>query len=313
MDLPLKAIRQQVASAINLIIQLARLKDGSRKIVSVTEVVGWKATPSPCRRSSSSSPGAPIRRPEDRGRLQLHGHPPEDHRPPLRHGRSPAAAFGQLFPDRRQLQQEALMAAAGRQMGNGAAQPAQPPPGFAGPPGLGLPPSMPPGWGCRPPAPEDCAAAEQRFSHEAERRSGGLPTRAHAQPDPMPLTARIPATPRHAPLPEPAPQTPGARECGARRSAGPSASRSGTLALGHADLLQGAELRDRLDALGDNGRRRLAGKRHQGAGESPPRPVDVDPPGQRDVELDDVRDSSRMWRRLAKPAPASSTATRTPA
>jgi pilus assembly protein CpaF len=42
MDLPLKAIRQQVASAINLVIQLARLNDGSRKITSITEVVGME-------------------------------------------------------------------------------------------------------------------------------------------------------------------------------------------------------------------------------------------------------------------------------
>jgi pilus assembly protein CpaF len=42
MDLPLKAIRQQVAGAINLIIQLSRLKDGSRKVVSITEVIGME-------------------------------------------------------------------------------------------------------------------------------------------------------------------------------------------------------------------------------------------------------------------------------
>ena len=42
MDLPLKAIRQQVAGAINLIIQLARLKDGSRKVVAITEVIGME-------------------------------------------------------------------------------------------------------------------------------------------------------------------------------------------------------------------------------------------------------------------------------
>jgi pilus assembly protein CpaF len=42
MDLPLKAIRQQVAGAINLIIQLSRLKDGSRKVVSITEVFGME-------------------------------------------------------------------------------------------------------------------------------------------------------------------------------------------------------------------------------------------------------------------------------
>src|SRR5438270_6415427 len=42
MDLPLKAIRQQVAGAINMIIQLSRLKDGSRKVVAVNEVIGME-------------------------------------------------------------------------------------------------------------------------------------------------------------------------------------------------------------------------------------------------------------------------------
>ena len=42
MDLPLKAIRQQIAGAINMIIQLNRLKDGSRKVVSVCEVIGME-------------------------------------------------------------------------------------------------------------------------------------------------------------------------------------------------------------------------------------------------------------------------------
>jgi pilus assembly protein CpaF len=37
-DLPVKAIRQQVASALDLIIQLERLQDGSRRVVSITEV-----------------------------------------------------------------------------------------------------------------------------------------------------------------------------------------------------------------------------------------------------------------------------------
>jgi pilus assembly protein CpaF len=42
MDLPLKAIREQVASAIELIIHLERMKDGTRKIVQVTEVQGME-------------------------------------------------------------------------------------------------------------------------------------------------------------------------------------------------------------------------------------------------------------------------------
>ncbi|MGN6780210.1 MAG: CpaF family protein [Marmoricola sp.] len=39
-DLPVRVIRDQIASAIDLIIQVARLKDGSRRVVAITEVVG---------------------------------------------------------------------------------------------------------------------------------------------------------------------------------------------------------------------------------------------------------------------------------
>jgi len=42
MDLPLRAIREQVASAINLIVHQERMRDGSRKIVSITEVQGME-------------------------------------------------------------------------------------------------------------------------------------------------------------------------------------------------------------------------------------------------------------------------------
>lgn len=42
-DLPLTAIRTQVASAIDLIIQQARLLDGSRRIIRITEVVGMES------------------------------------------------------------------------------------------------------------------------------------------------------------------------------------------------------------------------------------------------------------------------------
>src|SRR6266496_3617373 len=37
-DLPVRAIRQQVASALDLLIQLERLQDGSRRVTSITEV-----------------------------------------------------------------------------------------------------------------------------------------------------------------------------------------------------------------------------------------------------------------------------------
>lgn len=42
-DLPLAAIRAQIASAVDLIVQQARLLDGSRRIVRITEVVGMES------------------------------------------------------------------------------------------------------------------------------------------------------------------------------------------------------------------------------------------------------------------------------
>jgi pilus assembly protein CpaF len=39
-ELPLRAIREQIASAVDVIVHTARLKDGSRKVVNITEVYG---------------------------------------------------------------------------------------------------------------------------------------------------------------------------------------------------------------------------------------------------------------------------------
>ena len=41
-DLPVRAIREQVASAIDLVVHQSRIKDGSRRITHVTEVVGME-------------------------------------------------------------------------------------------------------------------------------------------------------------------------------------------------------------------------------------------------------------------------------
>jgi pilus assembly protein CpaF len=41
-DLPVRAIREQVSSAIDLVVQQTRLKDGTRRITAVTEVVGME-------------------------------------------------------------------------------------------------------------------------------------------------------------------------------------------------------------------------------------------------------------------------------
>lgn len=42
MDLPVRAIREQISSAIDIIIQQSRMKDGSRKITHITEVQGME-------------------------------------------------------------------------------------------------------------------------------------------------------------------------------------------------------------------------------------------------------------------------------
>ncbi|ADE84270.1 type II secretion system protein E [Rhodobacter capsulatus SB 1003] len=41
-EMPLKAVRSQIASAVNLIVQASRLQDGSRRMVSITEITGME-------------------------------------------------------------------------------------------------------------------------------------------------------------------------------------------------------------------------------------------------------------------------------
>ncbi|MCQ3953736.1 MAG: CpaF family protein, partial [Chloroflexi bacterium] len=42
MDLPVRAIREQVASAVDLIVQQERMRDGTRKVTTITEVSGME-------------------------------------------------------------------------------------------------------------------------------------------------------------------------------------------------------------------------------------------------------------------------------
>jgi pilus assembly protein CpaF len=42
LDLPLKVVRQQISSAVDLIVQLSRLRDGTRKVTAITEVAGME-------------------------------------------------------------------------------------------------------------------------------------------------------------------------------------------------------------------------------------------------------------------------------
>jgi pilus assembly protein CpaF len=144
MDLPLKAIRQQVSSAISMIIQLARLKDGSRKIVSITEVVGMEG---------DTVTMQEIFRFESKGADPLTGKiigdvSPTGIRPKIIDrlfdmGIPLPPRMAQLFPDHRQLQRGAQIAALGLQSNNGMPPGGMPPiPGM--PPGMTMPPVGPP-------------------------------------------------------------------------------------------------------------------------------------------------------------------------
>jgi len=42
LELPLKAIREQVASAIDLVVHMERMRDGTRKVIKITEVQGME-------------------------------------------------------------------------------------------------------------------------------------------------------------------------------------------------------------------------------------------------------------------------------
>jgi pilus assembly protein CpaF len=42
MDLPVRAIREQISSAVNIIIQQTRFSDGSRRITAISEVTGME-------------------------------------------------------------------------------------------------------------------------------------------------------------------------------------------------------------------------------------------------------------------------------
>jgi pilus assembly protein CpaF len=41
-EMPLKAVRSQIASAVNLVVQVSRLQDGSRRMTSITEITGME-------------------------------------------------------------------------------------------------------------------------------------------------------------------------------------------------------------------------------------------------------------------------------
>jgi pilus assembly protein CpaF len=42
LELPMRAIREQISSAVHLVIQIARLPDGTRKVTTVSEITGME-------------------------------------------------------------------------------------------------------------------------------------------------------------------------------------------------------------------------------------------------------------------------------
>jgi pilus assembly protein CpaF len=110
MDLPLKAIRQQVAGALNLVIQLNRLKDGSRKVTSVTEIVGMEGDTITMQEIFKfESKGADPSTGQIVGEFNPTGIRPKIIDKLFDMGVPLPPRLAQLFPDRRQLLQQQLI------------------------------------------------------------------------------------------------------------------------------------------------------------------------------------------------------------
>jgi pilus assembly protein CpaF len=110
MDLPLKAIRQQISSGINLVIQLSRLKDGSRKVTSITEIVGMEGDTITMQEIFKfESKGADPSTGQILGEFNPTGIRPKIIDRLFDMGVPLPPRLAQLFPDRRQLLQQQLL------------------------------------------------------------------------------------------------------------------------------------------------------------------------------------------------------------
>ena len=110
MDLPLKAIRQQIASGINLVIQLSRLKDGSRKVTSITEIIGMEGDTITMQEIFKfESKGADPSTGQIIGEFNPTGIRPKIIDKLFDMGVPLPPRLAQLFPDRRQLLQQQLI------------------------------------------------------------------------------------------------------------------------------------------------------------------------------------------------------------
>jgi pilus assembly protein CpaF len=110
MDLPLKAIRQQIASAIDLVIQLSRLKDGSRKVTAISEVIGMEGDTITMQEIFKfESKGADPATGKIVGEFNPTGIRPKIIDKLFDMGVPLPPRLAQLFPDRRQLLQQQAM------------------------------------------------------------------------------------------------------------------------------------------------------------------------------------------------------------
>ena len=133
MDLPLKAIRQQIAGAINLIIQLNRLKDGSRKVTSVTEVIGMEGDTITMQEIFKfESKGADPATGKIVGEFNPTGIRPKIIDRLFDMGVPLPPRLAQLFPDRRQMEHGAAMARMAMAQGGAPGAPGGPPQGAPG-------------------------------------------------------------------------------------------------------------------------------------------------------------------------------------
>ena len=86
LNIPDKAIRHQIASAINVIIQLARLSDGSRKMLNLYELVGMEGDMITVQEIFCYELHGDHRRPQGQRQIRHPGHPAQVHEAPGRPG-----------------------------------------------------------------------------------------------------------------------------------------------------------------------------------------------------------------------------------
>jgi len=83
-NMPERSVRQQIASAISVIVQVSRMSDGTRKVVNISEITGLEETSSACtyfnfvRKASGRMEGSWVRfsprdRPKFLDRLRVAG------------------------------------------------------------------------------------------------------------------------------------------------------------------------------------------------------------------------------------------------